>query len=137
MLAEPAAQSPFVAVISARRETVDALRAYLESLGVASHGTQGLGDASLVSPATTAVVLFPDEFEASAVVARVSSLRRTRAPLLLVVVTSTPQRFRPALDADAQGGSPIVLPKPAFGWTILDALRSQDRAELPNGGAGT
>jgi hypothetical protein len=124
-----------VTIISARRETVDALHAYLESLGVASHATQGLSDASLVSPTTTAVVLFPDEFEASDVVARVLSLRRTRTPLLLVVVTSTPQRFRPALDADAHGVSPIVLPKPAFGWSILDALRRQDRTERENGGA--
>ena len=122
-------------IISARRETVDALHAYLVSLGVASHATQRLSDASLVSPATTAVVLFPDEFEASDVVARVLCLRRTRTPPLLIVVTGTPQRFRPALDADGQGGAPVVLPKPAFGWSILDALRRQDRAEPPNGGA--
>jgi len=134
MVPEPPTQSPCVTIVAARRETIDALHAYLQSAGVASYATQALGDASLGAPATTAVVLFPDEFEVSDVVTRVLSLRRTRAPLLIVVVTGTPQRFRPALDSDARGVAPIVLPKPAFGWSILDALR-RDRAEPENGGA--
>ena len=133
MVAEPPVKSLFVTVVAARRETIEALHTYLQGAGVASHATQALTDPALLSPGTTAVVLFPDEFDRAEVVHRVLSLRTARAPLLLVVVTGTPQRFRPALDPDAHGLLPIVLPKPAFGWSILDALRGQDRAESPNG----
>ncbi|MBK8170218.1 MAG: hypothetical protein IPK60_07710 [Sandaracinaceae bacterium] len=121
----------YVTVIAENRETIDGLHGYLQNAGVASRTSRALQDATAVPPAITAVVLFPDEFDVAQVVKRVSSLRATRPQLLIVVVTSTPQRFRPALDADPNSRLPIVLPKPAFGWTILDAIRVQATSAVP------
>lgn len=125
------ARSLQVAVIADSRETTDGLHAYLQGAGVASHTTRSLRDASRLPPAVIAVVLFPDEFDAPDVVSRISSLRASRPQLLMVVVTSTPQRLRPALDPDGHSLLPIVLPKPAFGWTILDAIREHARSVAP------
>jgi hypothetical protein len=122
-------KSFYVNVIADNRETIDGLHAYFQSAGVASHATRTLRDASMVSATTSAVVIFPDEFDAEAVVHRLASLRATRPKLLVVVVTSTPQRFRPALDPDGHSFLPVVLPKPAFGWTILDAIREHAQRE--------
>jgi hypothetical protein len=119
-----------VTVIAESRETTDGLHAYFQRAGVSSQTTRTLGDATTLSPRTTAVVLFPDEFDAESVVRRIAELRRTRSRLV-VVITSSPQRFRPALDPDGHTRLPIVLPKPAFGWTILDAIREHARAESP------
>lgn len=119
-----------VTVIAASRETNDGLHAYFQDAGVASRTTRSLGDAAALSPATSAVVIFPDEFAAEEVVRRIAELRRTPSRLL-VVVTSSPQRFRPALDPDRHSPLPIVLPKPAFGWTILDAIREHAGSERP------
>jgi len=111
-----------VTVIAESRETTDGLHAYLQGAGVATRTMRALGDAATLSPATAAVVLFPDEFAVDEVLLRISGLRRARSRLL-VVVTATPQRFRPALDPDGHSLPPVVLPKPTFGWSILDAIR--------------
>jgi hypothetical protein len=116
-----------VSVLADARETTDALRAYLEGAGVASVASCALEDP--VSADAVAVVIFPDELDATAVVRWLSELRAARPSLLLVVVTSEVARLRPALDPDAHSRLPIVLPRPAFGWTILDAIRDHARAE--------
>jgi hypothetical protein len=118
-----------VAVIADSRETLDGLQAYLQGAGITSHATRTLQGATAVPPAATAVVLFPDELDAKAVVTQVSALRAARPRLLVLVVTSHPQRLRAALDTDGRAHPPIVLPKPAFGWTILDAIRDHAGSE--------
>jgi hypothetical protein len=118
------ARSLCVRVVADNPETVDGLHSYLSEAGIASNGTRALHDANRVSSATTVVVLFPDDFRAADVVATVMSLRSARPKLLILLVTSTPQRFRSVLDPDGRSLPPIVLPKPAFGWTILDAIRA-------------
>lgn len=127
MPAAPPPRSFVVSVIADARETTDALRAYLEGAGVASVATRALADP--VPPEVDAVVIFPDELEASAVLRLLSELRAQRPALLLIVVTREAARLRPALDPDAHSRLPIVLPRPAFGWTILDAIRDHARAE--------
>ena len=37
-------------------------------------------------------------------------------------------------DLDDGSVAPVVLPKPAFGWTILDAIRAHAQARTPQGG---
>ena len=117
-------KSHSVMVVADNRETIDGLHSYFQGAGVASHTARGLGDATAIRAATTALVLFPDEFDAKDVVRRIAALRTSRPRLLLVVVTSAPQRFRSALEPDGRSLLPIVLPKPAFGWAILDAIRA-------------
>jgi hypothetical protein len=79
----------------------------------------------MIPLASTAVVLFPDDFEATEVMQHISVLRATRPRLRIVVVTNEPQRLRPVLKADAESLLPIVFSRPAFGWSILDAIRGQ------------
>lgn len=113
----------YVLVIAHSRETIDGLHAYLGGMGIESHGMRALGDVGRVPATATGVVVFPDDFDAGAVVAVLRSLRDARPGLLVVLVTGAPQRFHEVLASDPRGGSIVALPKPAFGWTILDAIR--------------
>ncbi len=118
-----------VAVIAHSRETLDGLQAYLQAAGVSSRAARTLHEVAVISSATRAVVLFPDELDARAVLARVTALKAERPGLLLVIVTSHPVRVREMLDPDGPPPAPVVLPKPAFGWTILDAIREHAGSE--------
>jgi len=115
-----------VAVIADNPQTLANLDSYFKRLGVTSSGSRSLeGDAAIPSSAT-ALVLFPDDYESSAVEHLVTTLRRTRPKLFLVLVTSAPQHFGGATQPDGRTVPPLVLPRPAFGWTILDAIRSAE-----------
>lgn len=103
-------------------ETIANLRRYLTDAGVSSRPALTL-EAPVAATANAAVV-FPDDFELAAVVAWIAAIRQTHPRLLLVLVTGTPQHFRAAVSPDGTSIPPLVLPKPAFGWTILDAIRS-------------
>lgn len=118
-----------VTIIAESRETIDGLHSYLQGAGVSARCTRALGDVAKVPPSATAVVLFPDEFDEREVLTRLRALRAQRPRALLVLVTSTPQRWSPALERDGRALPPVVLPKPAFGWSILDAIR--EHAESP------
>ena len=69
-----------------------------------------------------AMVLFPDEFSFDHVERELSRLRRDSPDLLLVLVTSELKRY--AAIANGGGRAPVLIPKPAWGWSILDAIRS-------------
>jgi len=118
-----------VSIVARSRETIDGLQRYLGRADVASHAALSLDGLKSVAREATAIILFPDEFEAKEVEESVLSLRAARPRVLLVVVTALPQQLDALLRPDARSSQPIVLPKPAFGWTILDAVR--DQAESP------
>jgi hypothetical protein len=122
-------ESLSVTIIAQSHETTEGLRAYLLSAGVTPRTTRLLDDLSALPASTTSVVLFPDEFEAHDVVTVVSALRQSRPQLLVVVVTGAARRFRPAFDPDEQSRLPIVFPKPAFSWSILDTIREHSLSE--------
>jgi hypothetical protein len=115
-------RATYVTIIARNLETADGLQEYLQRAGVASHATRSLGDPTMIPRASSAVVLFPDDFDVSEVCRRISALRTERPRLPLVVVTSEPQRLELALRPDRASLSPLILPKPVFGWTILDAI---------------
>lgn len=112
----------YVTIISGNLSTADGLQEYLQRAGVASHATRSLCDPTMIPPASSAVVLFPDDFDAADVSQRISALRAARPLLLLLVVTSEPQPLGSAVRPDRTSLSPLVFPKPVFGWTILDAI---------------
>jgi hypothetical protein len=120
-----------VAVVADNPETLDGLHGYLSGAGVSSHATRVLGRSASFPADLSAIVIFPDELDAADVVARVAELRRARPRLLVVLVTSAPQRFFVAVQPDGRSLLPIVLPKPAFGWSILDAVRAHARGGRP------
>ena len=117
--------SIYVSILSANPETLDGLQSYLDGVGVQSHCTRALSDIDMVAPqCATAAVIFPDDFQDDRVLALVRRLRHTRPHLLALLVTREPQRFHAVAEADDDSMPAIVLPKPSFGWDILDAIRA-------------
>jgi len=121
----PSTKPSYVTVVADNPQTIDVLYSYFTRAGVASNGTRELDAAAMVPPAATALVLFPDDFERADVQATILALRRARPKLLIVVVTGAPQHLGAALEPDGRSSLPLVLPRPAFGWTILDAIRGR------------
>jgi hypothetical protein len=117
----------YVTVVADNPQTLEDLYAYFKQVGVTSNGARELDSAAVVPADVTSLVLFPDDFGQADVEATILALRRARPKLLIVLVTGAPQRLAAALEPDGRSLLPLVLPKPAFGWTILDAI--QGRAE--------
>ncbi|MBP9111671.1 MAG: hypothetical protein KBF88_02635 [Polyangiaceae bacterium] len=114
-----------VTILAGNPETNRELNSYFREAGIASQATGAIWcDARMVAKSSNAVVIFPDEFGVDDVVTSVMSLRHSRPKLLVLLITATPQRFREALAPDGRSLPPIVLSKPAFGWTILDVIRA-------------
>ena len=109
-----------VTIVASSAETLDGLQAYLSLAGLSARGTRRLSDVG--NEPCTAVVLFPDDFAVKEVLRALARLRREQPSVLLLLVTREPRRYAPSA-ADGAGRVPIVLPKPAWGWTILDAIR--------------
>jgi len=75
-----------------------------------------------------AVVWFPDEFPPREVDEALTRMVKRRLPPAMVIVTGDPRKYRAQRSATEPGreaprSTTTVLPKPIFGWTILDALR--------------
>jgi hypothetical protein len=121
----------YVTVVASNPQTVDELCSYLRGAGVASNGTHTVHAVATVPPTVTAVVVFPDDFQHDEVEESIVSLRRARPKLLIVLVTGAPQHLRAAVEPDGRSVPPLVLPKPAFGWTVLDAIRGRTSPEAP------
>lgn len=109
-----------VVVVSDNSETLDGLERYLESAGIAVLATRAIERtrALAASMPPSAVVLFPDDFPRAAVRTTLAQLGRAEPAIATVVITSDLRQFPPASEGL------VVLPKPAWGWTILDALRT-------------
>ncbi len=116
-----------VAIVSANAETLDGLQSYLCGAGVAARGTRKLEDCpQLTSPLTVAVVLFPDDYPWESVIAAVEDIDARRPSILLVLVTGHPRTFEPLVEGHR---SVMIVPRPVWGWTILDAIRAHVDAE--------
>ncbi len=113
--------------MSKNADTLERLRAYVEGAGVATEGRRSARNTGAITAATSAVVLFPDDFGDAEVVRLIGELRRTRPRVLLVVVTREPKKLEPVLVPDGRSLPPLVLPRPSFGWSILDAIRAHGR----------
>jgi len=125
VLRRPPTKPSCVAVVADNQQTLDNLHSYFTRVGIASTGARELGDAVAVPSGVASLVLFPDDFEQRAVEAFILTLRSLRPKLLILLVTSTPQRLGTAVEPDGSSVPPLVLPRPAFGWTILDAIRGR------------
>ena len=110
-----------VAIVSANPETLDGLQSYLSSAGVRARCTRDVAECAQFAPATTtAFVLFPDDFRWEQVARAIGELRELRPQALRVLVTSQPRRLQEVASAD----SDVIVARPAWGWTILDAIRA-------------
>jgi DNA-binding NarL/FixJ family response regulator len=119
----PAGRNPLrVTIVSSNPETLDGLQAYLRQAGVDARGTSEIESGVALEPYPCAVVFFPDEFPAGDVLREVARLHRERPRLLVVIVTRDPRAFTETIDP--RGRVPtVVVPKPVWGWAILDAIR--------------
>jgi len=118
--------STYVTIVSKNPETLDGLQDYLARAGIPSQCTRALSDVKVAPEHATATVIFPDDFAEASVIALVLELRRKRPRLLILLITRSPNRFRSTVCAEDQRSRvPVVLPKPLFGWVILDAIRGQ------------
>ncbi|HVW27405.1 MAG TPA: hypothetical protein VHC69_18705 [Polyangiaceae bacterium] len=112
-----------VAIVSKNPETLGALAEYLQGAGATTRGTHQIDGAAKVSAGASAVVVFPDDFTWSAVLPALRACSRTHPDILILIVTSAPQRFEALVWPEAST-TPLTVPKPAWGWTILDAIRA-------------
>jgi hypothetical protein len=117
-----------VKVIANSAETLDGLHAYLAQFGLPSSGTRYLSETKNLPSEVAATVLFPDDFEPGDVVEAVELLQRARPEVLVVLVTGAPQRLGELNYKNSACASPVVLAKPALGWTLVDLLRAHINA---------
>lgn len=116
-----------VAIVSNNAETLDGLQQYLCAAGVSCRSYSAVEDDELSQKLATIVILFPDDFPAAAVFAFLRRQRDSCPKSLTLLVTREPNRFREVAAPDGRSRPPIVLPKPAFGWAILEAIRANSR----------
>jgi hypothetical protein len=80
----------------------------------------------MTPPSSAAVVLFPDDYPQEAVMKALAELERERPDVLAVIVSQEPQRFGQLGETRrSEHPPPLVIPKPAWAWTILDAVRAR------------
>jgi hypothetical protein len=121
----PSTKGLSVTVVSRNRETLHSLEVYLRGVGVAANGTRELERVvEMTPPSATAVIVFPDEYAQLAVDKALLALHRDRSRALVVIVTHEPQRFE-AHTTRSGASPPLVIPKPAWAWTIVDAVRAR------------
>jgi hypothetical protein len=116
-----------VTVVARNTETLRALESYLRGAGVAANGTRMVDRVlEMTPPSSSAVILFPDDYPEEVVAIALGGLRRERPDLLAVIVSQEPKRFEQLTEAgSSRHRAPLVIPKPAWAWTILDALRAR------------
>jgi hypothetical protein len=114
-----------VRIIAANEETLDGLQAYLRQAGVDAHGTSQLANEKIGDRGASAVILFPDDFRTNDVLREVDRLLRNKPPPLIVLVTREPQRFSDVLEVEEGARAPVLVPKPVWGWVILDAIHGR------------
>jgi hypothetical protein len=112
-----------VTVVGDNARTIESLREYLTAAGVDFQSMRRLPENTADLALGDAVVIFPDEFETQTVLETVEAMQREHPKLQLLLVTSLPQRYQAQAVIDG-AQPPMLLPKPAFGWAILDAIRA-------------
>jgi hypothetical protein len=114
-----------ITIVANNPETLDGLELYMRRAGVTTNGTRRIAELLEMTPASTSVVvLFPDDFDWSAVCSALAKLRSEQPTVLSVLITSQPKRFE-SLPMIQGGITPLVIPKPVWGWTILDSIRAR------------
>lgn len=112
-----------VVLVSDVPTTLSELRSYVANSGMSVVATSVLAEVDGLSSRAAALVLFPDGFPVREIDDLIARLARRRRPLLLVVVTTDPQRFHNGASGEALHR--VVLPRPSFGWNIVDAVRTR------------
>lgn len=113
-----------IAVVSSSRETLDGVEEYLRRAGARPSAVSVLEDAAGAAREADALVLFADDFPTPDTLRAIDHLAVER----LVVVTQEVESFRARCDRLSPGRL-VVLRRPAWGWMLLEALRSSTRED--------
>ena len=119
LVASPAA-SPHALIVCRNAGTSAGLRNYFDHAGIRATVTDLLDVPADRSP-FTAVVMFPDEFPEQGATVGLRMLARKLPHAWIVVVTRHTSRFQ-ALVAIIASKRLFVLPRPVWGWALLDRI---------------
>jgi hypothetical protein len=124
----PNSKALFVTVVSNNQTTLRELETYLSGAGVVVQGTRLIDRVlEMTPPSSTAVVMFPDGYRIEAVEKALTALHSQRPSVLAVLVTNDPRRFGHPSALDSEQA--LVIPKPAWAWTILDTVRARSDSD--------
>jgi hypothetical protein len=113
-----------VLVVSRNTETLDGLQEYLSRTGIASSTRGSVNPLAEMPESVRALVVFPDDFAAHEVNTYLSIVQARRPELSLVIVSREPATYSAMRGMNGHPLNATVLPRPAFGWTIVDAIRA-------------
>lgn len=112
-----------VTVLSKNDETLDALVGYLRQVGLDVVGCGVLEETR--ARVTHAFVVFVDDFETAEVMPLIHEHAEAPGGPTQLLVTSHPSRLLMRLAARPRTNPPVVVPRPVWGFTVLDILRAQ------------
>lgn len=105
-------------------DTLVRMRDYLCRAGVETRATRHLADI-WGQLAAQSVVLWPDDFDTDEVLDALRKLLLNVRSRFVIIITAEPRLFEPLLEALEDPESVVIMPKPVWGWTILDLLRQR------------
>ena len=113
-----------VIIVSRNVHTSADLRSYFSQRGIASTATDRF-DTLTHKARCSAVVVFPDEFPLDSVTACIVELAESCTSAWIVVVTRNTGGFQDVASAVSARNRErlLVLPRPAWGWDLLDRIR--------------
>jgi hypothetical protein len=112
-----------VVVLGSNQSTLEQLSEYFADTGVKAYARCSLTPLVELRPAVQVVVMFPDDFPKPHVSAYLTDLGNRRPELAFVIVTQFPAKYQAIMGANGKALRGHILPRPSFGWTILDAIR--------------
>jgi hypothetical protein len=114
--------TPFVLIVSRNTATAQSLHEYFAERGVGASMKDTMN--ALDDGRITAVVAFPDEFPEHSATEGIVRLAGRFANAWLVIVTRDVVRFEGLAAAMDEGdrGRWFVLPRPSWGWALLDRV---------------
>lgn len=113
-----------IVVLSSNRETLDSVQEYLCRAGARPSGVSLLDDAALAARDADALFFFADDFPRADALRAVSTFPVER----LIVITQDVELFEAERRHHRTPRALIVLRRPAWGWMLLDALRTKPLA---------
>lgn len=111
-----------VLIVSRNEDTIDGLQSYLSAAAIVTRSALAVEELvqRLSSGSALCCIFFPDDYAGDQIEATIEAIRGASAGSTVVLVTRSPQRF----DGFFEGRDVrvILLAKPAWGWTIRDAI---------------
>lgn len=112
-----------ITIVSNNQETLDGVQLYLRRVGARAHGASRLDETDDTCAEADAILLFADDYPQTAAFRAFAHMRAAHPRTLVVVVTEDVGAFARSWGED-DGGRVVVLRRPAWGWMLVDAIRS-------------